>query len=514
MRITKKKIAIIIIILALAVGLIFLNKKSGNDAGDVLTDTVKRQNVKQTVLATGQIVSQADLNLSFKISGMVTKLNVKVGDKVSTGQVLATLDQKDALASLTSAQGALAQAKANHQKILDGASNEEIAVAQRAVDAAQISLENARNNLDDAKSQQQVLVDNGYNKLLNTDLTAVPATSNVNTGSPTVSGTYTSQEEGAYTIRQFGATYDFSGLETGGPYYISTIAPTPLGTKGLFIQFPSGYTATYDSWNVEIPNKSSGNYLTNYNSYLSALETQKVSVAAAEAAVSSAEAVLNQKIADLNLKKARARPAELQAAQATILSAQGQVQAAQATLENTVLKAPTPGTITKVDIKVGELAQALNKIIVLQDIENLHIETNVPEADIAKISPSNRSKITLDAYGNETEFDANVVNIDPAETVVEGVATYKVTLRFAQTDGRIKPGMTANIEIFTDERVGVLVIPQRAVIGRDGKKYVKVLEDGDFQEVEIQTGLRGNDGNLEIISGLEEGQVVVTSSKP
>ena len=133
----SKKRIITGIILLLVVGLIlriFVFKKT--DTSGILTDSVQRQDVKQTVLATGQVTSTTDLDLAFKISGIVQRITVKVGDAVQQGQILATLDQRDQLASVTSARGAAAQAQANYQKVLDGASSQEVAVAQAAVDAA------------------------------------------------------------------------------------------------------------------------------------------------------------------------------------------------------------------------------------------------------------------------------------------------------------------------------------------------------------------------------------------
>src|SRR6185369_16179855 len=98
--------------------------KPKDNSANIQTDVVKKQNLKATVLATGQVVSSVDLNLSFKSSGIVQNLSVKEGDKVFAGQFLANLDQKDLQANLTSARGTLAQAQANYNKVLAGASNE------------------------------------------------------------------------------------------------------------------------------------------------------------------------------------------------------------------------------------------------------------------------------------------------------------------------------------------------------------------------------------------------------
>ena len=97
--------------------------------------------------------------------------------------------------------------------------------------------------------------------------------------------------------------------------------------------------------------------------------------------------------------------------------------------------------------------------------------------------------------------------------MVEGVATYKTTLLFAVRDERIKSGLTANVDIFGERRGGVMVVPQRAVISKDGGKFVKVLRGGKIEEMKVVAGLRGSDGNIEIISGVSEGDEILIFSE-
>jgi HlyD family secretion protein len=137
------------------------------------------------------------------------------------------------------------------------------------------------------------------------------------------------------------------------------------------------------------------------------------------------------------------------------------------------------------------------------------IEVNIPEADIAKVNIGNEAKVTLDAYGSETIFKAKVVSIDPGETVLEGVATYRTILHFLEDDKRIRPGLTANVEILTDKRENVIAIPWRAIMTKDGEKFVRVLEGNEVKEVKVKTGLQGSDGNVEIIEGIREGDKVI-----
>lgn len=502
-RVTKKRIiwtVIIVLILGLAGFGIFRPKNNTS----IQTDTVKRQDLKQTVLATGQVTSKTDLSLSFKTSGVVTNVSAVVGQKVKTGQALANLQQSDVLAGLTQARGALAQAQANYQKVLAGASSEEVAVAQ-------VALDNAKSALQTTKNQQQVLVDNAYKALMNSTLSAEAGIGNTTAVTVTVSGVYNAQEQGSYKITIYfsgsGVQFQYNGLETGSGIVSTT--PQPLGNRGLYIAFSSvSGMNTNDSWTVSIPNTQAATYVANYNAYQSALQAQSSAVSAAQNAVLSAQAALD-------LKKAQARPADLQAAEAQVLSAQGQVQAASANLENTILRAPADGTITSVDIKPGELATALKEALILQDIGNLHVEANVSEANIASIKPDQSVEVTFDALGTDRKFSAKVQSVDPASTLVSGVVNYKVVISLNKID-EIKPGMTANISVLTGEKQNALAVPARAVINQDNKKYVRVITDKQkltYNQVEVSTGMEADGGLLEITSGLNQGQEVVTYIK-
>ncbi len=498
---TKKKI-IAGIVLLLVVGF-FMFRGGNKTAGDVQTDTVKKQGLKQTVLATGQVTSRTDLSLSFNSSGIVSRVNVKVGDKVKSGQILSSLDQKNQAASYTQAQGALAQAQANYQKVLDGSSSAEVQVSQ-------VALSNAKTALDNTIKQQQTLVDNAYKTMLNTGLEAISGAGNTGGITATITGTYTSQKTGAYNISIYatggGLRYQYTGLEVGSG--IVDVTPQPLGTKGLFIQFSSSSVPTNNIWTVNLPNTQSASYVAANSSYLAALETQRTAVSAAENTVASAQA-------SLDLKKAQATPAELKAAEAQVLSAQGQVQAASAALENTIIRAPADGTITVVDVKPGELATAQKQALVLQDIDSLYIEANISEANIASVRPEQSVEVTFDALGSDRKFVAKVQSVDPASTLVSGVVNYKVKIALDKLE-EIKPGMTANVSILTAKKDEVISVPQRSVLTEDGKKFVRVVTDVKtkaFEKKEVKTGMEADGGLVEITEGLNEGTEIVTFIK-
>jgi len=194
------------------------------------------------------------------------------------------------------------------------------------------------------------------------------------------------------------------------------------------------------------------------------------------------------------------------------------VRAAEASADNyraqfqkTIIRSPINGIVTKLDASAGETVTVNTPIVSVISAASFEIETYIPEADISKVKVGNTADVTLDAYGDDVLFQASVITIDIGETMIEGVTTYKTILQFTEEDERVKPGMTANIDILTAERNNVIAIPQRAVSSRNGQKFVKLLGDqGEVEEVVVETGLRGSDGNLEITAGINAGDKIIT----
>ena len=513
---TKKKI-IWTVIIVLVLGFIgYQIFKPKNNSANIQTATVTKQDLKATVLATGQVVSGVDLNLGFQSSGVITKVFVKAGDKVKEGQTLATLNQSSAAASVTTAEGSLAQAQANYEKVIQGSTNTQIAVSQQAVNTAQVALNNATTSLATTQSQQATAVKNAYNTLLNTSITAIPASGNSDTITPIITGTYSGSNTGVYNISLYasgsGLQFQVSGLETASGNVRSQ--PTQMGTLGLYIQFSSN-PATGDTWTVNIPNTYASTYVTNYNAYQTALQSQASAISSAQGQVQSAQSALAQAQATLNNQLAQASSADIDAAKAQILSAQGQVASAEAVLANTIIKAPLDGTITQVDAKVGQQAGATQEVMILQDVADLHVEADVSEANIATLQPGQSVDVTFDALGPDRHFTGSVLTVNPGATVVSGVVDYLVKASLPNIPD-IKPGMTANMTVLVSQKSGVLAVPSSAIISQNGQQYVRIIDNDKtktYHQVQVQTGLQADGGLVEITSGLSEGQEIVTYIK-
>jgi multidrug efflux pump subunit AcrA (membrane-fusion protein) len=151
----------------------------------------------------------------------------------------------------------------------------------------------------------------------------------------------------------------------------------------------------------------------------------------------------------------------------------------------------------------------------LLNVNELHTEAAVSEADIASVTVGQTIDNTFDALGPDKHFESKVLTVNPASTVVSGVVNYKVTGSLTNIPG-VKPGMTANMTILVTEKKDVLVVPSSAVINKDGKKFIRVIDDTKaktYHEVEVKTDLEADGGLIEIVSGIDAGTEVVTYIK-
>lgn len=471
------------VLIFIVVVLAFLAIRNGGDDSSNSIEVVKRLDVTRTVNASGTVVSSTDLALSFESSKVVDSVKVRVGDEVKKGQILATMKSGTERASYTSARGSYLAAQARYKKVLDGSSNEEIALAQI--------------NLDTTKKVQDGLVAQARRTLFSNDLIAESQEDGIN--KPVITGVFNGMNEGEYRVAFKNSTkteVTFNGIEKGQTD-VSDFSKQ-LGTLGLIISFPLDkdvYSAG-DRWTITIPNKNGSNYTANLNAYLSAVTNRDASIATREA--------------ELNLKRATARQADVDTALADIVIAQASLQSANASLERTILRAPADGTVTKVSVKVGEVPQNLATAIVVQDVSNLYLEAEVNESYVGQLLVGQTVAVSFDALPS-TQYRGTVSSVDPAATITNSIVNYTVKALLEVTEN-ILPGMTADMTITTGAVSGVLTLPGRVITERDGKQFVSVITDvrrTKTTEREITVGLRGDGDVVEVLTGLVEGERVL-----
>ncbi len=197
-----------------------------------------------------------------------------------------------------------------------------------------------------------------------------------------------------------------------------------------------------------------------------------------------------------------------------IRSAEAAYTIATANAKKADIVAPVNGLVTKVNFSKGEVvgtavSGAFGKLLSY----DLVLEAKVPESDITKVKLGQSAGISFDAFASDDILPAEVIEIKPDATIIQDVVYYIVKLRLPSVDARLKPGMSGDSDIHIDERKNVLEIPSRLLREENGKFFAKVLAlDGSIEEREVSTGLRGDDGQIEIRSGLSEGEKIVSNA--
>jgi RND family efflux transporter MFP subunit len=175
--------------------------------------------------------------------------------------------------------------------------------------------------------------------------------------------------------------------------------------------------------------------------------------------------------------------------------------------------APMDGIVVERNINLGEMAQAGSPIIKLIQENEMRIEARVPEVNIAEVKIGQKASVKFDAYPDNQRFEAEVIEIDPAPINIQNVAYYIVKMNLKNPDAGFRYGMGCTVYNETSRKDNILMIP-KGVIEKDGdKKFVTILTDAKEKTVEkreVQTGLEGDDGMVEIVSGLKEGDQIVT----
>ena len=203
--------------------------------------------------------------------------------------------------------------------------------------------------------------------------------------------------------------------------------------------------------------------------------------------------------------------AQIEAAKAQIVQAQAQYKTALTNLDYTKITAPVDGMIISRKIDVGQPVaasfQAPELFTIAQDLKKMQIEVNVSEADIGKVEKGQSVIYTLDGYP-DSEFYGKVTQVRISPTTVSNVVTYSVIVEVENEDLKLKPGMTANVQIVTKKVENVYCVSNSALKVNINEKNeimkyenpgIWILENKTPKRVEVEIGI-SDDEKTQIIS--------------
>jgi len=480
---------------------------------------------------TGTIKPAEDIKLSFENQGKVSLIKVKAGDVVKAGQVLVELDKKTLMANYSQAQANLEIQQAKKQDLLAGAKNEDVAVSEASV-------QTAKNNLADAESKAQTDLTNVYSQINNAFNDAYAKSYNavyVQTNGMFDDNISDNPKLSFETPLDSNAKNEVEAKKvlanqamTDIKIQLTSIAPDFSNYEEVLAQIEKDVALVQDFSNslnyalqdtvgsVSFPDSlitgyksSTNNAISSLNGVATSLNSLKQTIVLQKKnsanAIDAAQNALDLANSQLTLKKSGATSAQINMQDAQTAVAYASLQIAAAQLDKMSLKAPVDGIITNVDLDLGEIVSPNVPIVTMESNGKFQVETYLPEIYIGEIKAGSLAVVTFDAYGSDKKFDAKVISVDPATTIVDGSPSYRALLEFVNEDEAIKAGLTANLKILADKQTDVIMIPESAII-RQGEKSFVILESGERQEIVV--GKTGDDNKTLVVSGLVEGEKV------
>ncbi|MGQ0717816.1 MAG: efflux RND transporter periplasmic adaptor subunit [Pseudonocardiales bacterium] len=531
----------------------------GSEPSPPPTGRVERGAVVTKVSASGSLAAITEKNLGFPRGGQLEEVLVRVGDRVSAGQVLARTDDFQLRQTLDQLQAQLNSQQALFGKLVNATT---IEGAKDTLDQAQQILRATEQLVDTQLSADASAVDQAHRQLdfdgfllnkaqeqLRADQISCASTGGIPyTPPPPGTGVAGTGGNGSATPDGPDSSVGVGPAQAGVENPVQA-GPVSAGVPGAPGGGPGGGGSGNPACN-RIPQDQQAvvnarRQVLSDKNILDAAQ-QKLNVDRASGQVSIENARQSVVTARNNLEAVgSSRPFDIEQQVALVASAQAQVAAAQRDVDDTVLRAPVAGTVSVINGVVGEYVQPSantsplapgtaapipgvevnsslslggtttgpqrpggTQFLVLSEINTFQVVVPFEETDAAKVAPNQKVEVSFDAVPDLTRA-GTVVAVAPAGSSISSVINYYVTVILNETDPRLKDGQTAQARVLTNQVEDVLTVPNSAVRKRGDQSSVTVVDaDGVEQQVRFQAGLVGDD-RTQVISGLKEGQQVV-----
>lgn len=249
----------------------------------------------------------------------------------------------------------------------------------------------------------------------------------------------------------------------------------------------------------------------------------------AQAALAQAIAQQQQGVAQVNQARSQVQSANAQLlqARAQVTQANAAVQLASVNLQHTIITAPIDGTVVARNVDVGQTVAASlaapTLFMIANDLTRMQVLADIDEADVGQLKPQSRVSFTVDAYPAET-FSGNVAQIRLSPLTVQNVVTYTAVIDVANTDLKLKPGMTASVTATVAEQKDVLAVPNTALRfrpegaaatpSRGGSGTVYRVNGEALEPVKVRLGLTDGMSTQVVSGGLSEGDRIAIPAAP
>jgi len=448
-----RKIGIIASLVVMAAVLLFAcgsRRNSTANTAEYQTVVVETGNLVHTIDAIGQMRASQSATLLWETTGSVENVLVVEGDEVIAGDVLATLNQASLPQNIILAQADYL----NAIEALDNLSDEYSGLA--IAEAAKQILD-AQEELDDAEYDDNTLT--------------TPARS-------------TDLDQAYADVVVTKESYD-EALDEFEPYEYKLVEDVERARR---------LAAVADAQEIYESALRTYNYL-NGNATDFKLSQSQADIGLAQ-----------EKLLDAQQEHERlvAGPTESE-----IAAANAKIAAALANLNQASIDAPFDGTVTLVDMQIGDLVSNNQAAVQLDNLDHLYIDINVNEIDIVNVKVEQSATIRFDAI-NGVNYEGVVVKAGLNGDDSSGVVNYTVTVEVLGADNRVRTGMTAEVNIVVNESGSALLVPNEAVRLVDGEQVIYSLgSSGQLNPITIQLGSSSGTHSVVLSGDLKAGDEIV-----
>lgn len=511
------------------------------------TATVERGSVVEHVAASGALSSVESQNVGFRAGAMLKELNVKVGDRVTPGQLLARIDDFRIRNLRDLSRTSLASAQANLDRVVQGVT---VQNAQKSVDQAKRSFDRAKKSVDaqiEAAEDSERRAEIKFSKDLQVLYDALA--DNPNCRDKYGPGQLNSSrvDKPDYSASGLDATAgtangftDNNGGGSGGNGSGNAAVPGGSGLSGLtsLATQECNVPAVSTAFNTALASKSA--LVTAQNASRTAKRGAKVTIEASRTSLVTAENTLRSAVVD--------KPITISQLRALVQASRLSLANADQDLRDTTLFSPATGTVAAINGVIGEYvgggsgtsAQSPGSdapipgvgaaassdqagaaasgisatkpggaaFIVLNNLNTFQVVVPFEESDAAKIQPTQKVDVKFDSLPGLVKT-GTVLSKSPSGVNISGVTNYYVTVLLDSGDPKLTTGLTAQVGVISRQVDNVLTVPNAAITKKDGRSVVNVTgPDGKVTEKGIQTGAVG-DSTTEVVGGLSQGDQVV-----
>ncbi len=564
---THKKMTVVLFLVFILAGY-YGFKKATDTSGETryIMGAITKGTLISSVSGSGQVSATNQVEIKPKVSGDIVSLNVKSGQTVKAGAIIATLDATDARKAVRDAEVNLETAKLTYEKLV--APNDALSELQwqntlaKAKESKQTSEENLKKAYDDGFND----VSNAFLELptimtgLDDLLYEMDASLGGSVGQQNIDY-YTSyakmNEAVSGKADQYKQEVNTEYADARASYYKAFLAYKMASRSSSTDTIESLITQTYETTKKIADTVKSANnliqlykdqsttrnitpkaladthlsilssYTSKTNSHLTNLLSSTNSITSNKTSISNADRTIAENELSFQKFQAGADSLDIRNSKINITQKENALADAQTTLSNYYLRAPFDGTVAKISVEKGDSVSngtSVATLITPQQVATLSLN----EVDIAKVKVGQKATLTFDAVEDLT-ITGEVAEVDTIGTVTQGVATYAVKITFDTQDERIKPGMTVSATIVIDVKTDTLITENNAVkTSSDGKTFFvemfSITPSGATDpagtlssvppiEKTVTIGI-SNDTETEILSGVKEGDMVVTRTRP